>query len=474
MNSLRRSLLLGLLAAVATGMLFPPLASAHGLVGRVDLPVPIWLFGWAAAVVLLLSFAALALLWRSPVFERLAAGHRFLRIPRAADVVCGLIGVALFVVIVYCGFAGVQVGTANLAPTFIYVHFWIGLAVLSVLFGDVFAALNPWRAVGNACSWVATRLSKGSLPPPLKYPTWLGQWPAALGLLAFAWLELAYGNRDDPSTLAALALVYSGIQFIGMALFGVRQWSERGDAFGVYFNLFSRLAPFTRRDGVLYLRMPLSGAPDLPVMAGTVAVICVAIGSTTFDGLAGGELWNEVLPHIQGFSVDLGASLGTGLELTQTVGLLAVVLIVAAFYRLGIRGMSTVGSGHSTSELAGKLAHTLIPIAFAYAFAHYFSLLVYQGQAIIFLASDPLGNGSDIFGTASQAIDYAVISATGIWYVQVAVLVLGHVAALMLAHDRALKLYTDLREAMRSQYWLLAIMVGFTCLGLWLLSEINQ
>ena len=47
----------------------PQVAFAHGLVGRADLPIPEWLFGWAAAVVLLVSFAALSLLWREPKLE---------------------------------------------------------------------------------------------------------------------------------------------------------------------------------------------------------------------------------------------------------------------------------------------------------------------------------------------------------------------------------------------------------------------
>jgi hypothetical protein len=135
--------------------------------------------------------------------------------------------------------------------------------------------------------------------------------------------------------------------------------------------------------------------------------------------------------------------------------------------------MRNIGTGHTTPELAGRFAHTLIPIAFAYALAHYFSLLVYQGQALGYLISDPLGHGSDLFGTADAGIDYNVVTATTIWYVQVGALVAGHVAGLMLAHDRALVVYTNAREAVRSQYWMLIVMIGFTSLGLWLLSSLT-
>jgi hypothetical protein len=155
------------------------------------------------------------------------------------------------------------------------------------------------------------------------------------------------------------------------------------------------------------------------------------------------------------------------------VGLAGCIGAVALFYRLGVLGMQTVGEGHTAGELAGRFAHTLIPIAFAYALAHYFSLLVFQGQSAAYLISDPLGDGSDLFGTASARIHYNLISTTGIWYVQVGALICGHVAALILAHDRAVAMYRRVEDAARSQYWMLVVMVGFTSLGLWLLSAVN-
>ena len=153
---------------------------------------------------------------------------------------------------------------------------------------------------------------------------------------------------------------------------------------------------------------------------------------------------------------------------------LAMVLVVAGLYRIGVQGMRTVAAGHDATELSRRFVHSLVPIALAYVVAHYFSLLIYQGQAMAYLASDPLGDGSDLLGTAARTVDYAIISATGIWYVQVAALVVGHVAGLTLAHDRALVVYDRMRDATRSQYWMLGVMVGFTSLGLWLLSASAQ
>jgi hypothetical protein len=464
---------LGIAGALLGMGVFVPSASAHGLVGRTDLAVPSWLFGWAAAIVLVASFAALGLLWSKPRLQQ-PDRRPLLRMPDWIDVVCGAIGVALFVAVVYSGLAGTEVATQNLAPTFIYVIFWVGLVVASVLLGDVFRAFNPWRAVARAVGWASTR-ALGRRPIERRvYPSWLGRWPAALMILGFAWLELAYMNKDHPDILAWLALGYAVAQLVGMAVYGVETWSDRADGFSVYYNMFSRLAPLERRDGVLYLRPPLSGAPRFEIVPGTVALLCVAIGSTTFDGGSNGPVWASVTPHLQDFFKNLGAGSQIAVQWASSVGLIFCVLAISSFYWLGVRGMQTVGEGHTAPELAGRFVHTLIPIAFAYALAHYFSLLIFQGQATAYLASDPLGHGSDLFGTASKRIDYGVISSNGIWYVQVGALILGHVAGLTLAHDRAVAMYRTVQDATRSQYWMLVVMVGFTSLGLWLLSAVNQ
>jgi hypothetical protein len=470
----RRTLLAAVALAVGACLALPASAPAHGLVGKQDLPIPRWLFAWAAAVVLVVSFVALATLWPRPRLER-APERRVLRVPAALEAVCGALGIAAFVATVWAGFAGSQTATANLAPTMIFVVFWVAIPFVTLLVGDVFSAFNPWRAIARAAAWAFARGARA--PAPLAYPGWLGRWPAALGILAFAWVELVYVDRDDPSTLAVLALLYAAVQLVGMSLYGIDAWARNADAFAVYFRLFSMLSPLHWRERVLYARAPLSGAPRLDPVPGTVALLCVMIGTVSFDGLSQGQLWtgtDGIAPELQRRFINVGFSAETALELAFTIGLSAMVALVAAVYRLGIVGMRSVGRGHDVAELSRRFVHSLIPIALAYVVAHYFSLLTYQGQAMAFLVSDPLGDGSDIFGTATATIDYNVIGANGVWYVQVFALVLGHACGLTLAHDRALLVYDRAREATRSQYWMLAVMVGFTSLGLWLLSAAAQ
>jgi hypothetical protein len=471
----RRLLALLLVAAGLMLVTAPEPALAHGLVGREDLPIPKWLFGWAAAAVLVASFVGLAVLWPRPRLEQ-PAERRVAGVPRLLDPLAGAIGVALFALVVYAGFAGDQTTTNNLAPTVVFVLFWVGLAVVTPIFGDVFMALNPWRAIARAVGWVAGRVSRGALPTPMAYPAKLGRWPAAIGILAFAWVELVYSGRGDPSNLAVLALVYAAVQFVGMSLYGIDTWNRYGDGFGVYYGLFARISPLRWSREGLFVRKPLSGLTTLDVVPGTVALLCVIIGTTSFDGFSGGPAWAEIAPQLTDLFRTIGFGQSTALELAFTVGLGAAVLIVAGLYRLGVLGMQSVDPRATTptSELAGRFAHSLVPIGLAYAIAHYFSLLAYEGQRVAYLVSDPLGTGASIFGTSSATVDYAWISATGIWYVQVAALVLGHVAGLVLAHDRALVSFGDTRIATRSQYWMLAVMIAFTSLGLWLLSAANS
>jgi hypothetical protein len=205
-----------------------------------------------------------------------------------------------------------------------------------------------------------------------------------------------------------------------------------------------------------------------------VALLATMIGTTSFDGFSQGPTWNSIVSELQPALEKLGLSLESALEVAFTIGLIAVVAIIGGLYQFGVAGIRSIRPSDDAGELARRFAHTLVPIALAYVVAHYFSLLVYQGQAMAFLVSDPLGDGSDIFGTATATIDYGVITATAVWYVQVAALITGHVSGLILAHDRAVASYESPSDAIRSQYWMLAVMVCFTSLGLWLLSNTGQ
>jgi hypothetical protein len=439
----------------------------HGVGSVKDLPVPQWLFLYGAAVVLIASFIALGLLWRRPLLARYDNGRTLppwlqaLAFSRWLRVVLGALSFALFVLVLATALVGERLALGNLAPTFVYVVFWIGMVAVVVLFGNVWPALNPWKAAADAAGWLAGRL--GWTGDPFGYPARLGHWPAGVLLFAFVALELAYQDPADPRAIGVAILVYSAATWIGALLFG-RHWWPNGDGFTVYFGLLSRIAPIAvvERGGTrgAVLRPPFVGLATLRVpRPGTLAFVAVMLGSVAFDGASRTTWWQERLVERD----ELGRTL------LNLGGLLGAIVLVAAAYLLAVTVARALAD--TDRSLSRAFVASLVPIALVYVVAHYFSLLVIQGQFVVPLASDPFGWGWDLFGTADVRPNLAPLSPSTVWYVQVGALIVGHVAGLTLAHDRALELFRSPGVALRTQYALLALMVVYTVGGLWLLSQ---
>ena len=447
---------------------------AHGIGGVRDLPVPAWLFYWGGAVVLVVSFLLLGGLWKTPQLARHAGGRalgdglsRLVLGP--VRIAAQVVSVGLFGLVFASALFGTTDPFRNLAPTWIYVIFWLGLPALSVVFGNVWRALSPWRALADAFVWLR-EAGGGEARPLAVYPERLGRWPGTVALFAFAALELAYSDPSSPRALAFAVALYTYVALFGMAVFGRETWSARGEGFAILFELFSRIAPLTSRAGRIRLRLPFTGLAGAERVPGTVAFVAVMLGTVGFDGFSRTITWQNLAARVEGpYVVDrpgLGELLVTGLNLA---GMLAAVLIVGfAFMGACAVARSMVNAPRS---LAPDFVLSLVPIALVYEVAHYFSLFVIQGQFTIPLLSDPLGRGWDLLGTADVTPNLAVLSPNTIWYVQAGALVAGHVAGLAVAHDRAVDIFSDRDDALRSQYAMLALMVMYTVGGLWLLSR---
>lgn len=417
---------------------------AHGIGGRQDLPIPLNFLLLGAAVAVVVSFVALGVAWRSsrfaadggrPVPERVrrVVDHR---VTRGALRLVGVVGAA-------ATFGAAAFGSAevdNPAPWTIYVLFWVGLVPLSLLFGPVWRLFNPLRAIYRALSWA----SGGR--PLLRLPAGVGYWPAAAGLFAFTWLELVAPDNDTPTVLIVWFAVYAAAMLVGAMLFGTR-WFDRADAFEVYSGLIGRLAPLGRRaDGRLVVRNPFHGLAGTVEAPGLVAVVCVLLGSTAYDGFSRSIFW-----------VNLQQSAPLPDILTGSMGLVAFVAFVALTYLAATRQAGPVA-----------LAHSLIPIAVGYLIAHYFSLLVFGGQQAFVLWSDPFATNANLFGTRTLAVDYTLVGATAIAVIRAGAVVAGHIGGVFAAHDRAVATLPRTR-ALVGQIPLLALMVGYTVGGLTLL-----
>jgi hypothetical protein len=450
---------------------------AHGIGGVRDPVLPDWLMYYGGAIVLILSFVALGVLWRRPVLEGRGEGRplserwqRLLLWP-GWRIILGAISAGLLLVVWLAAFVGRPDAGDNLAPTFVWVIFWLGLVPLVVIFGNLWSVLSPWKAVADAVAW-AWRKTGREWEPAAAYPERLGRWPAAVLLFAYAALELAYPRAAEPRTLALAIVVYSWITWAGMLVYGRREWNENGEAFNVYFSLLSLIAPFAvqERDGrrLVVVRPPLAGLTLPQHRPGTVAFVLVMLGSVAFDGLSRQQWWQDRLYNLESeYIVDSPRTADLVATGFNAFGLLAAVVAVAIVFLAAVWAARAVSG--STEGLASVFVASLIPIALAYSIAHYFTLLVNQGQYALPLSSDPFGKGWDLFGT-SDFQPSLFNSPNAIWYVQVGVLVVGHVLGLTLAHDRAVALWGSARTAVRTQYAMLALMVLYTCTGLWLLS----
>jgi hypothetical protein len=456
----------------------PNLPLAHGIAVAKDLPLPLWLFYYTGAIVLVVSFVALGVLWTKPRLENSTWARAFARwlqrilLSTALHVVVSGASFGLLVVVFLAALVGEPSVGANLAPTFVFVIFWVGLVPVVVLFGNVWRVLNPWRAAADGVAWLAGTLGV-RWEPLAHYPERVGRWPAAALLFAFTVYELAYLNASEPRSLALAILIYSWITWVGAAVFGRDAWFENADGFTAYFGFLSRMAPFAAREREgrreLIVRPPLKGLTAWDVLPGTLAVVAVMLGSVAFDGFSRTATWQNRLFQIE---ADLISNPGLSdfvVALVNLAGLTVLVLLVAGFYLLAVAGARAVA--HTDRPLVPAFVFTLVPIALAYALAHYVSLLVNQGQFAIPLASDPFGRGWDLFGTADFAPNLTALTPNMIWYTQVAVLVSGHVLGLVLAHDRAIALFASPRTAIRTQYAFLVLMVLYTVGGLWLLSQ---
>ncbi|HVL85571.1 MAG TPA: hypothetical protein VM367_14975 [Pseudonocardia sp.] len=422
---------------------------AHGIGTRSDLPVPVGLAAAAAAATLVISFAVLAVLWRSP--RRRGTGRPLpaglAAVLDAAPLRLGLqlLTLAAAVAVVTVGLAGPPDPARNLAPWAFYVTFWVGIVPASLLLGPVWRVLNPLRLLHRAVA-AMLRIDPGAGVREL--PEKIGYWPAAVSLAVFGWFELAFPARAQPVSVAVFLLAYAGVHLAAATVFG-RRWFDRGDGFEVYSVLVGALAPLGRRagDGRLVLRNPLDGLAAVPLAPGLVGVVVALLGATAYDGLSRTQLWNALVPP--------GLATGTG-------GLLLAFVLVGVVFGLGT--FTVASTRPSAAGGAGgpvAFAPTLAPIAAGYAIAHYFSLLVFDGQQVGILASDPLGTGADLLGTAGRTIDYTVVGTTTIALVQLGGIVLGHLVAAASAHDQAYRLFPR-RVALRTQYPMLAAMVTLT------------
>lgn len=438
-------------------MTLPTLAAlpAHGIGSREDLPLPFTLLLIGAAAALVVSFVALGVLWKTPRLRptdgRLLPPMVALALD-SAPVRAVFVGLSLLVTAwtLLALIAGAD-NANNPVPYVVYVWLWVGLAFCSMVFGGVWRLVNPVRWLRRGL------LALVRVDDDFVLATYrAGYWPAAVGLLAFVWLELIAPDNANLPTLRVAIAAYLLVDLILSLTFG-RDYLRTGDPFTALSSLYGSLSPLGRRaDGRWVLRSPLHGPLMVAVRPGLLAVTSVMLGTTAYDGFSGETRWYT---FVQSSSVPA--------RLLETAGLVVMCLVVAG--SLGVAAaLSARLSGISWRGVATAFAPSLLPIAAGYLIAHYWSLWVWEGTHGLAVMSDPLGVGANWLGTAGLGASPALIAPGLVAGIQVVSIISGHVLGVVVAHERAISLFPR-RAAVLGQVPLLALMVLYTVGGLSLL-----
>lgn len=431
---------------------------AHGVGGAKDLPIPAEYAIAGACAALAISFTVLALAWRTPRFN---TGGAASPVPAWLStmvdstwfrLVVRIWGFAFFCYVAAAAVFGKDLDTNPIFGVF-YVLLWVGLVPMSLAFGPFYKAISPVRTINWALAKVAGTDPEHGLRD---YPRRLGYWPAALGLFAFAWFELVYPFNAELGPLRLWCSIYVAVMLVGGAVFG-NKFIEHADPFEVFSTLVGHLSVWGREKGRLVLRSPLANLDLVEARPGLLAVGSVLLGSTAFDSFKGSNWWTR---HIQ--SIDDHVTL---INLAALFCFIATVFVLFAVATM----LTGIHDGSRRSHLPEKFAHSLVPIVVGYFVAHYLSYLVEWGQLTVIRLSDPFSTGANYLGTGDRAVNFwLTYHPTFLALTKVGGVIVGHVLAVVAAHDRAIRLLPK-RHQLTGQLTMLVVMVGFTIGGLALL-----
>ena len=438
--------------------------------------------------------------------------------------------VFLLGLVIAAGLFGSNISHLNWAPTFVWIVWWVGMGFIVALLGNVWAIANPWHNLYEGAQWIYSKFRPGSsLSLEREMPEGMGVWPAVALFLLFSWIENSYVYSSMPNHIGVMAIAYTVIALGGMHLYGKRQWLRHGEAFSVVFSLLAKFAPTEVRvnDPTVcdectdecrgpddecvncYECFELLGQPLIDVAEGAtqavaldavpvvtdrelnirpfgvglgrwapsandmLVMVVLLLATVTYDGFSATPAWSDVrLFSLERFIGIMDTEVLNGVVIADTLGLLlfpcAFFLVYLLFSGLASR---MVGGRLGSLEIAREFMYTLIPIALAYNIAHFLTLLLIQGQAIIPIASDPFGKGWDLFGTADYVTDIGIVTGKSLWFLSVAVVVAGHVTSVYLAHKAAMRLFKDPKLTLRSQAPMAALMVLYTVVSLWIIAQ---
>jgi hypothetical protein len=463
--------------AVTVGVLLamvPLPVAAHAFGMLYTLPVPVWMYLYGAASALVLSFLMIGYFLATPAEANRnfrTTSWKSLHLPRLMHGLRAL-SVALLFLSMLSGLIGSSNSYSNFNMTFFWIVILLGYTYWTALFGNSYDALNPWRAIIGAVEWYGPRAFAGRR----SYPLALAYYPALLLYAALVWLEL-FGHVQ-PLSLSVMLIAYTVITLAGAWWWGSGAWFQYCDLFGVFFRVIGKIAPLQWSARGFRIRQPFIGLLEEPCAhASLLLFILFMLSSTAFDGMHETDLWMGFLRDVVSLSRAVFAPDNAKTLLTVIhFGVPGLALLLSPLLYLGVYVALLALTKRLTSSqiplrrLCLEFGYSLAPIAFVYNVSHYFTLAVSQGHWIFRLMSDPFGYGWNLFGTRGMFSSLILLDAGPIWHTQVALILTGHIVSVYLSHLVALRLFPSNRTAVVGQFPLLILMVLYTTAGLWILS----
>jgi len=459
---------LKLLSFGALAILAPMLVFAHGVGQRIDLPIPLDLYLIGGAAVVALSFLVVwflpaNMLARLEDYPRMQLPMLNILSNKYLVGILQTVMVGFFILAVIAGFFGVNDSALNILPTTVWIMFSVGVTFFSALFGDIWKVLNPIPTLFTLVEPVVKKFTKS-----IYWRDMWGVWPAVGGFLLFRWVENVLPAAAEPRMLSWLVLLYATYSVIGMTLFGKKTWLEKGDPFAIFFSFVSKFSIIgtSLQEGKLtfHLRPPAVDLLRGKLTTAKAVFVLLMISGVTADGFFDTPIMMQI--------IEWAGAIGFSVLLTKTTGLVLLFgIFTLLYYGLSWFVAILVSGGVSAKDFAKSFVLSLLPIAVAYEFAHYASLLLLEGQRFVALLSDPFGKGWDIFGTAELTINYAAVNLKILWNAQVFMIVTGHVIAVLVAHALAEKYFENRDDVLASQYPMLIIMLFYTMFSLWIIAQ---
>ena len=401
----------------------------HGIGSVGDLPIPFETVLNISAWVIVLTFVFLKVSWKQSVLIEKEVVEA-----KKQSISGKVLGLFVLSLLIFPGLIGNEEAKTSITPLIIWVFLWIGVPVLGLIFGDIYAKFNPLSII----------------PSDEKKPTTV--WFASLLFLGLTWFELVWRKPGNPSHIGVVFIILFVVTTGVRILFG--KASIEVDPLHLLHHLYAKLRFTVSRP---FYKNMLENIANLSNFKGMEYFILLMIGTVTYDGLRGTTFWYNLFGSS---TLDIGFS---------TLSFLAINIIIISSYRFACWfALKVSGEKKDLNDISLLFAHTMLPIAFAYHVTHYLSLLLYESQTIFYRLNDPYGLGWNLFGIEEITINY-FLTPVALWGIQVFLTLAGHMLSVVLAHDLSIKLFGH-QQSDKTQYIFLLITVGLTLQALFVLS----